>query len=483
MKPQLLFGVWILTVCGTLSANEYAWGLPRAEIWSPPDSVRWLIPDSLDGTTVYLPDSVSQFYPGEPGGKGDAYVFYRDRGEGYGVYDPIDVVYILENTAPLQHDDQALQRVEMLEQLLLRQTGYDSLHYARLGTAGFISCAAAVSHPIPSLNVSTGNPSKAGHLATIRDAIGQSVAAAANGGSTLNITPALRMAHGWLDSCGVSPRRIIVIVSTGNFADDEQWQAYLDECAAMADSAPRIWGIVLGADSVNNDLFTLARAGGGDACLFTDAPRNAGFIPYDGAVGDATHRLSFDNICLINQSLPTPDTIVPDTASMQTVFPMMVSRFSFNRPLPLRAGRNALAVTFSEYDGFAQTRQTITRRFAIVIDTTGEYRERYPSGALIPLSVAVAPARANARPAQALTPVVSGLSTADGLLVRYSLPASAPVRLALYDAHGRIIRQRPLGIQAAGSHELVLPTRGLARGVYFVGVNGTIAAHGIGLLR
>jgi hypothetical protein len=52
-------------------------------------------------------------------------------------------------------------------------------------------------------------------------------------------------------------------------------------------------------------------------------------------------------------------------------------------------------------------------------------------------------------------------------LIRYELPSSGPVRLALYDALGREVMLLASGDQPAGSHEIALHAAGLASGTYY----------------
>jgi len=52
--------------------------------------------------------------------------------------------------------------------------------------------------------------------------------------------------------------------------------------------------------------------------------------------------------------------------------------------------------------------------------------------------------------------------------IRYSLPESSPVRLAMYDALGRQVRLIETGEQSAGNHEITISASRLASGIYFL---------------
>ena len=56
----------------------------------------------------------------------------------------------------------------------------------------------------------------------------------------------------------------------------------------------------------------------------------------------------------------------------------------------------------------------------------------------------------------------------DHVTLGFSLGSPAPVRVALFDALGRVVRQLDLGPRPAGADELAFDTRGLAPGVYVV---------------
>jgi hypothetical protein len=82
---------------------------------------------------------------------------------------------------------------------------------------------------------------------------------------------------------------------------------------------------------------------------------------------------------------------------------------------------------------------------------------------------------------ESIAPNPFGASTT----IRFGLPASAPVRLVVYDALGREVARLVDAVMEPGRHEARFEAAGLPGGVYFVRLTagGTTATHAVTLLR
>jgi hypothetical protein len=254
MKHPLFIQTALITLL--LSANfcitaagdvVYAWGFPYQNYKIPLvcDSPRYVWLDSLSGKTWYVPDSVTEFYPGGEARK-DQYALFGDRGNGFVMMMPLNIVYLLDNSSAAARADPTGLRFRIIDSLLSYHIVLDTLNAKReLTSAGFMTFSDSIRQLVPMLDVSTFSINQHDNRWRLLDSLTAARITPIHDQTPAKIGPAIDTALSWLKNYPnryfTSKETAIIIVSAGTFDDNAAWRAVIDNVYPDS-SAPFIYG-------------------------------------------------------------------------------------------------------------------------------------------------------------------------------------------------------------------------------------------------
>jgi hypothetical protein len=455
----------------------YAWAFPYQNYKIPYicDSTRYIWLDSLNGKTWYVPDSVTEFYPGGETVSG-RYAFFGVLGNGYGVKMPLNIVYLLDNSSAANRIDPNGLRFQIITTLLNLHIVTDTVWVKRENsTAGFLTFGNSICQQVPLLDVSSFTTNQQANRRRLLDSLESAANAAANDHRAANINAAIDTALTWLkkypNRSHYSRETAIVIVSAGIFDDDTLWRTLINRVYPDS-TAPYILGICLSNDTAHNDLCSLTQLSGGDcmpAVAPDSIPSNIEHYIYYSMHGDAPSRLTYSDFRIFNRT--TEEFSLPVPAIYEELIGYRWGPFvQFKAPIPLCHGLNEMILWATLMDSFGNKTSIISRAFSLVVDTTGEHSRPMQSGEIVPRTIAatIPSGVATSAPYSGSFRVTFGSDRRLEIIMPARLNETA--YLSVYDLHGRLCISAPL---AKGAVEYTVASPTLPKGAYIVRVTAS----------